>query len=1326
MSQNVRQNNLFAAEDYTKIYKSFENVDFTSYDVDSIQTALINNLRINYPESFNDYIQSSEMVAHIQLLSYIASSLAFRTDLNARENILDTAERRESIIRLARMINYQPKRNIPLSGIMKLTAIQTSAPIKDNVGRDLQNKTIFWDDANNVDSYDQFISILDTALLSTNPFGKPYKKMNLNGIPTSLYQLNNQKKVEVAWPVTAYVNGKGVNIDICNPDLDENGVLYEVHPNPENAFNILHRNDGQGLSSPNTGFFLFFKQGNLIKKDYKFDFAVRNRVVNVDVDNINETDVYVQEINDQGDVIQEWTKIPNVNGGTNVIYNAISLDNRNIYSVISDTNDRVKLNFADGNFGNIPTGIFRTWVRPSMNQNISIRPEQASNLEISIPYYSKDGQLYTLRLIFSLQYTVSNSSASETTAQIKTRASQVYYTQDRMVNNEDYNVFPLTRGNEIAKVRCINRTHAGHSRYIDINDPTGYHQNLTITSDDGALYKDTTIPYVDVEVDEELNEEAIITNVSLVDFIGNNELNNFFYDDYLLEYKRFKEDTYNSAVDLYNKYNVFEFTSDAQNLPPTHNGIYAFMPMPENEYDNKGVIYNTSPSAVVPSDPAYAYYDHNELKQGEDDYGKFVFLSEGCKIKFVDPQNPANEKYVTVKSMSSLDGGGTLFMFDVDVPKKWVVKEIFPRFRGTFTDLELSVISDNIKKRNNFGLVYSIDSDAWTVTNYVNEDQGYELGVVGSDWVLYTRYDSNNKIYQFRSRGTRYVFESFRDVRFFFDVEQYNYDIKTGKAKRDVIEITTQNFTPQIREIWQYNSNGQWVNVQDENVSYTHFGSVGMIPLQSRLMTGDDVILDNLSPARVGVAPNNTQPAYTLQVNNGVLYIGGAVPVAGDVVSITYINKTPFMDYPVNWGILDHVYQEDGYMDSSKVVVTPADTDGDGVPDLMFSFQKVVADNSIVFFENNTTYDGYENNRLWVSKWIDVRGQTEYDFTYADLVESDLFISDVQNVQNLKDYITLLLVSSILDGTLSDSQINEINTVDTTVIYTERFETLTRQPVLVNTQGTPILERINVDVQLALKARSEQLLAGIYDPQGVINDPLANPISYSVDDAHYILHGRSFTENVQYEGYKQNTFNYKWHHYAPTDNRIDPSISNIMDMTVMTLSYYKDVLVWKNKRQGMNLYPKQPSSEELRLQFNELNNYKMRSDQIIFQPGKFKLLFGKQADDKLKAKFKVVKSPSAGITDNEIKTKVIEAIDIFFNIQNWDFGEAFYYTELAAFIHRYMAKYISSVVIVPIDKEARFGDLFQIKAEPNELFLSIASIDDVEIVTNLTETNLRV
>ena len=47
-------------------------------------------------------------------------------------------------------------------------------------------------------------------------------------------------------------------------------------------------------------------------------------------------------------------------------------------------------------------------------------------------------------------------------------------------------------------------------------------------------------------------------------------------------------------------------------------------------------------------------------------------------------------------------------------------------------------------------------------------------------------------------------------------------------------------------------------------------------------------------------------------------------------------------------------------------------------------------------------------------------------------------------------------------------------------------------------------------------------------------------------------------------------------------------------------------------------------------------------------------------------------------------------------------------------------------VLVPQKDDSVFGNLFQVKGETDELFLSTATVGDVEIVRNLTDTNLRV
>mgnify|MGYP003318784213 CR=1 FL=1 len=142
MSSTDRQNRLLVAEDWKRIYQSYRNADFQSYDFDNLRRTMINYLRENYPEDFNDYIESSEYVALIDMIAYLGQNLAFRTDLNARENFLELAERRESVLRLARLLSYNPKRNQAANGLLKVESISTTEEILDANNTNLENQTI--------------------------------------------------------------------------------------------------------------------------------------------------------------------------------------------------------------------------------------------------------------------------------------------------------------------------------------------------------------------------------------------------------------------------------------------------------------------------------------------------------------------------------------------------------------------------------------------------------------------------------------------------------------------------------------------------------------------------------------------------------------------------------------------------------------------------------------------------------------------------------------------------------------------------------------------------------------------------------------------------------------------------------------------------------------------------------------------------------------------------------------------------------------------------------------------------------------------------------
>jgi len=191
MSSTDRQNRLLLSEDWKRVYQSFRNADFQSYDFDNLRRTMIQYLRDNYPEDYNDYVDSSEYLALIDLIAYLGQNIAFRIDLNARENYMELAERRESVLRLARLLSYNPKRNQATNGLVKLDSIKTTEQVIDSNGNNLQEQTIVWNDVSNPDWYEQFIKVMNTGLPSNSEFGKPNKKELISGISTEQYRFNS-------------------------------------------------------------------------------------------------------------------------------------------------------------------------------------------------------------------------------------------------------------------------------------------------------------------------------------------------------------------------------------------------------------------------------------------------------------------------------------------------------------------------------------------------------------------------------------------------------------------------------------------------------------------------------------------------------------------------------------------------------------------------------------------------------------------------------------------------------------------------------------------------------------------------------------------------------------------------------------------------------------------------------------------------------------------------------------------------------------------------------------------------------------------------------
>jgi hypothetical protein len=278
MATTTRQTSLLVAEDWTKLYQTFRNADFQSYDFETLRKSMVDYLRLYYPEDFNDFIESSEFVALIDTIAFLGQSIAFRGDLNARENFIDTAQRRDSILKLARLISYNPKRNINAQGFLKFDSVSTTENIYDSNGINLSGLVINWADAGNDNWQEQFTAIINAALVSNQTTSKPSNSQVINGVTNNEYQINLVSSLIPTYTFSTNIEGTQTAFEMVSPTSAGKSYIYEVAPRPNLPFNILYKNDGLGNYSNNTGYFTYFKQGSLASIDLNFLESLPNRV----------------------------------------------------------------------------------------------------------------------------------------------------------------------------------------------------------------------------------------------------------------------------------------------------------------------------------------------------------------------------------------------------------------------------------------------------------------------------------------------------------------------------------------------------------------------------------------------------------------------------------------------------------------------------------------------------------------------------------------------------------------------------------------------------------------------------------------------------------------------------------------------------------------------------------------------------------------------------------------------------------------------------------------------------------------------------------------
>lgn len=1122
MSTTGRQQNLFLAEDWKKIYQTFSNADFTSYDFENLRRVMIQYLREKYPEDFNDYIESSEYLALIDLVAFLGQSLSFRIDLNARENFLELAERRESVLRLAQLISYNPSRNVAAKGLLKIDNISSTEEIYDANGRNLSGLSVTWNDSTNTNWLDQFTRIMNSAMIPENIFGVPVTHDVVGNIYSEQYKFNSSNTGIPIYGFSSAVNGTAMSFEAVSTIIKD-GSIMEDAPLKGNKLSMIFRNDYKGLGSINTGWFVHFKQGNLIYREFTNNSPNTNEIVNINDTNINDDDVWLYGIDSAGNEVTPWTKVNSI-VGNNIIYNSLDKTIRNIFQVQTRAGDTISLLFADGIFGNLPKGTFRAYYRVSNGITYFLNPKDMKSINISIPYISKKGTSETLRIGLSLKSVVTTASAAESTTDIKKHAPLTYYTQNRMITGEDYNLAPLSVSQTIAKIKTINRTSSGISRNFDLIDASGKYSSINVFCTDGIIYREMIQNSFTFSYRSRTEINAIIQN-QIQPLAVSKSMRDFYYEKY------------NKIIlsDLNPKF--VQATTAVNESSGYIADINDNVPFKVGSYTASSLKY-IEPGALVKFVPPTGYYF--------DSNGNLTLSQTSTTTDILWAKVIAVAGDGTASGYGILNSGFGSIVFDQVIPSNAIINQIIPKFTSTIPVDTQSLITELIFNNKNFGLRYDINYRIWQVVydrnlnlldpwslNKTGDNTGAKLD---SSWLM--SFSTDGITYTVTYRGLEYFFESVLENRFYFDGSRKIYDITTGKVKKDIISILKFNTYPN---------------------------------------------------------------------------------------SSTTLGK----DYPFE--IIDVATETEGYASSRTVKISFADRDDDGTVDNPDAFNIIVDSsttntNRFVFFEKYVTESYVE------------------DYRYVDNTNNKFIVVENES-----------MISSFTGYT--DGQLFYFYSTDLIKKYIK-----TEQKLVITTD-------------------------------------------------YYAAIGRK-------------ALNFYYLHNADQNYRIDPSASNIMDTYILTKDYDVQYRAWIAG--NISSEPLPASSTDLALIYGtDLNQIKSVSDEIIFHPVKYRVLFGNNAYSRLQASFKVVKNGEQVITDNDVKARIIAAINQYFSIDNWDFGDTFYFTEMSTYVMNQLVPYITTFLIVPTNSDQVYGSLQQITSQPNELFISGATVNDIEIIDAITASKIK-
>lgn len=161
-----------------------KDVSLVGKDFGQLRKNLIEFSKNYFPNTFNDFNESSPGMMFIEMASYVGDVLSFYTDTQLRESLLINAEEKANLFNLAATYGYKPKNIVPSAVTLDVFQLVPSKGSADTVRPDFdyglkvaRNMSVGSDEFQNV----QFITTTDIDFQSSSSF---------NPTEVSVYSIN--------------------------------------------------------------------------------------------------------------------------------------------------------------------------------------------------------------------------------------------------------------------------------------------------------------------------------------------------------------------------------------------------------------------------------------------------------------------------------------------------------------------------------------------------------------------------------------------------------------------------------------------------------------------------------------------------------------------------------------------------------------------------------------------------------------------------------------------------------------------------------------------------------------------------------------------------------------------------------------------------------------------------------------------------------------------------------------------------------------------------------------------------------------------------------